>query len=123
MPSTAATMPKPGRASAIFVQRVHRRMMLFFHHLEFRLQQLGDLFRLDRRIDQRPHAAADEMQQVMVVRDLRVLAEDAALFRIRNVRLERQHAVAAGQPQQIVQALERFFVGRLVVGRAFDGLR
>ena len=94
--------------------------MLFFHHLQLGLQQLGHLLRLDRGVDQRPHAAADEVQQVMIVQQPSDTCEDAALFRLRDVRLEGEHAVAPRQAEQIVQALECFFVGRLVERRAFD---
>ena len=61
----------------------------------------------------RAHAAANEMQQVMVVQHFRILSENAALFRLRQVRLEGQHAIAASKTEQIVQALERLFEGRL----------
>ena len=36
---------------------------------------------LSRCIDERTNSAADEMEQVMVVLNLRILAEDAAFFR------------------------------------------
>jgi hypothetical protein len=84
--------PESGQGVCRFLQRVHRRVVLFGHDAKFRIQHLADLFRLNRGIHQRTHAAADEVQQMMIVLNQRILRKNAALFRLRNVRLERDGA-------------------------------
>ena len=82
-------------------------------HREFDFQESGDLFGLYGRIDERPHAAANEVEQMMIVLHLRVFGENAAFFRLRNMRFECEHAVASCKTEQIVHALERLLRERL----------
>src|SRR4051812_27113650 len=84
------------------------------------LQQPGDLLRLYRGVDQWSHSAADEVEQMMVVLHFWIFSEDRAFFRLRDMRFECEHTIAAGEAEQIVHALECLLVGNLVVRRALD---
>src|SRR4051812_48615791 len=99
---------------------MHRRVVLFGHHLKLGLKQFGHLFRFYSRVNERTNSAANEMQQMMVMLHLRIFAEDAAFFWLRDVRLEGKHAVAPGGSQQVVQTLKRILVRLLVVRGPFE---
>ena len=89
IPNTAATIPNPGRASAVFDSTVTGGVVLFLDDLELGVQQTGQLFGR-RTVDEWRETVADEFNDMMVVGDLRILADDLAVMRIADVPLEHQ---------------------------------
>src|SRR4051812_32918319 len=87
---------------------------------KFDFQQSGDLLGLYRGVDQWSHSAAYEVDQMMVVLQFWIFSEDRAFFRLRNMRFECEHTIAAGEAEQIVHALKRLLMGDFVVRRALD---
>ena len=57
---------------------------------------------------------------MMVVGNLRILADDLAVMRIADVPLEHQQAVAMRNAEQVIHQLEEITVGRLVVRTCLD---
>ena len=105
IPSTAATMPKPGRPSAVFEQTPTRGAMLFFDHLQLRRHQQRKLLRLDGPFDDRREGPAHEFRHVMVGSDLRILREDLAFLAVGDVLFQDDQPFAVGEPNKSYSTL------------------
>lgn len=95
-------MPKPGRPSEIFCSACAGCHHLVVVLLQLQFQQRLQFVRLDVVADHQAQAVGDEVHQVVVGEDLRVLAEDVAGGRGVHVRLQRDEALAARLVEQLV---------------------
>ncbi len=120
MPSTAATMPKPGKASATRMHRMRRLGRLLVMVLEFVFEQRFEFVRIQVAADHQAQAVGREFDEVMVAEDARVLAEQLALLRRFEIRLDRQHPGLADLHQDVVEELENVDVVGAPVTRRLE---
>ncbi len=89
-------------------------MLFLVHALEIEVEDVGEVVILHRSGQQHLERVAEEGDGMMVVRELRILGEDAALLRLLDVRLEGDESVLARRLEDFVQDLQQLAVGRLV---------
>ena len=92
MPSTAATMPRPGSASPIFVSADDGLQRLVVMHREVFVHQRLEVVRRDAADDDHLGGVGQEVDGLVAGEELRIAREDRALARILEVRFERHHA-------------------------------
>ena len=115
MPSTAATMPRPGRASLVVRIRRDRDVRLLVVRLELVVEQQVELLGRGGAVDDLLERVAEEVDRVVVLQERRVLAEDRALLHVVDVLVERDRAVLADEREHLVLQLQQLQV--VVVGR------
>ena len=95
MPSTAATMPNPGSASATFCTAMRGLVGFLVMVLQLLLEQALELVRVEVAADHQAQAVGDEFMQVMVVAHLRIVLEERAAVRGVEIGLDRHQAFLA----------------------------
>ena len=120
MPSTAATMPKPGMASPVLVSTLIGAWCSISMRSISTSSRSSQLVGLDLAVDDGPEAAAEELDGLVVAGEDGVFLEDGAVLGFEHVLFQGDHAVAATEQEEFVEDLEQFLVGGAAVGRALE---
>ena len=121
-PSTAATMPSAGSASAMVCKRgrgVQRLVMVLFELLFHRRFDLMRIFQAHRHHAQR---VADEGEREMILGDARIAFEDRAVFGLFDMRFERDQALGFHRLGQEIEQAQKVGIVRMLPFRAGNDL-
>jgi hypothetical protein len=118
-PITATTIPKAGTASRPW--RPHgRRLDLVMVGLDFDIHQVLDLDGVEVAAHHHAQIVGNELHDVVVAGNARVLGEDRAVLGVLDVVLDRHQAFLAHLGQDLEQHGQQIDVQRLGVLRALE---
>ena len=121
-PSTAATMPSAGSASATTTERVVGHQLALHDGVDFLVHQRLDLVRAGVAHDDEAHVVADELQQRRIREHARERLEDFRRRRVVDMRLDLVAALAAQLAHQGMERTEQIEIVALTRHRAGHGL-
>ena len=116
MPSTAATMPKPGSASETFCTAWAGSKVSLWWVSSSYVEQTLELVRVEVAADHQAQTIGDELEHVVVGDDARISAEEFAFRGVFDVRLDREQTLFTGFHQQVEHQLQQIDIGIAGIG-------
>ena len=120
MPITAATMPKPGIASAILLIACAGSFAVVVMRFDLLVHQRFELVLVHVAADDQAQVVLDELEHVMVVEDRGRFLNTSLFAGSSMTRSSAHHAFLARQRQQLVHHCEQVEVVLLLIARAFQ---